>query len=442
VSAAARGERAIAARPLVVHLTSSAFSPRSHPAIFRTVRGGAPHFTNLVLCGERASYHAGALSATERADLAARRIFPRELEFVRLKKPGQLEWLANGIRRRFGRPLAVVAYIGNNGWRALPLCRVLDVPLLTWFIGNDASVDLRDDEYAWRYARLRDAPGARYRGVSRNIVARLLEFGMAPERTGVLHMGITLEDYPCPDRTGRAGRPPRIVLGARLMDFKGHRFALEAFAGLRHRHPGSTLHLFGEGPLEGALRTQAEALGITEAVHFRGVVPIDALKQELARADFALQPSVTASDGRAEGLPNVVLEELAMGLPVVATRHAGIPDAVLHEETGLLVEEGDAAGLEAAMLRLADDPALRLRLGANARRHVEDHFDARVLGERLRDDVRSMARDYRALPGAERRRAWEAATRGLIEPPADYGLRYRAAWRWKALRNRLAGEVG
>lgn len=441
MSPAEPGERADAARPLLVHLTSSAFSPRSHPAIFRSVLGGAPHFTNLVLCGERASYHGGALSPDEQGDLAARRIFPRELAFVRLKKPGQLEWLASGIRRRFGPPLAVVAYIGNNGWRALPLCRVLDVPVLTWFIGNDASVDLRDERYAWRYARLREAPAALYRGVSSNIVARLLEFGMAPERTGILHMGITLEDYPCPDRSDRTGRPPRIVFGARLMDFKGHRFALEAFAGVVRRHPGATLHLFGEGPLEGALRAQAEALGIADAVHFRGVVPIDSLKQEFARADFAIQPSVTASDGRAEGLPNVVLEELAMGLPVVASRHAGIPDAVLPEQTGLLVEEGDAAGLEAAMLRLAGDPALRLRLGANARRHVAAHFDARILGERFRDDVLSMARAYRALPRAERTRAWARASEGLIEPPADYGLRYRAAWRWKALRNRLAGEV-
>jgi hypothetical protein len=53
-----------------------------------------------------------------------------------------------------------------------------------------------------------------------------------------------------------------------------------------------------------------------------------------------------------------------------------------------------------------------------------------------------MAAEYRALPGAERRRAWRAATAGLIEPPADYGPRYRAAWRWKALRNRWIGEVG
>ncbi|HEX2484040.1 MAG TPA: hypothetical protein VHQ66_01995, partial [Myxococcota bacterium] len=201
-----RGERATADRPLLVHLTSSAFSPRSHPAIYRSIVGAAPHFTNLVLCGERAAYHGGALRAEELDALAAQRIFPRELEFVRLKKPGQLEWLRAGIRRRFGRPVAVVAYVGNNGWRALPLCRALDVPVLAWFIGNDASVDLRDEKYAWRYARLRAAPAARYRGVSSNVVARLLEFGMDASRTGLLHMGITLESYPLPDRSGRSGR--------------------------------------------------------------------------------------------------------------------------------------------------------------------------------------------------------------------------------------------
>jgi glycosyltransferase involved in cell wall biosynthesis len=442
VSAAARGTRATAERPLVVHLTSTTFTPRSHPAIFRTVTGVAAHFTSLVLCGEHAAYHGGALAPEEERALQARRVFRRELEFVRLKKPGQLEWLAAGVRRRFGRPLAVVAYVGNNGWRALPLCRTLDVPVLAWFIGNDASVDLRDEKYAWRYERLREAPGARYRGVSSNIVARLLEFGMAPERTGVLHMGVDLDLYRAPDRSGRAGKPPKIVLGARLMDFKGHRFALGAFAGLAREHPGATLHLFGEGPLEGELRARAAALGVASAVHFRGMVPIEELRRELESADFALQPSVTAPDGRAEGLPNVVLEELATGLPVIASRHAGIPDAVVHEETGLLVEEGDAPGLEQAMLRLASDFALRLRLGASARRRAEERFDARRLGAALAADVRSMAEAYRSIPAAERERAWAAATRDLIEPPAEYGPRYRAAWWWKALKNRVAGEVG
>jgi glycosyltransferase involved in cell wall biosynthesis len=431
-----------AGRPLLLHLTSSAFTPRSHPAIFRTIVGVAPHFTHLVLCGERAAYHGGALTADEQLALESRGVHRRELLFTRLKKPGQLEWLAAGIRRRFGRPVALVGYIGNNGWRALPLCRVLDVPLLTWFIGNDASVDLRDPRYAWRYERLRDAPGALCRGVSSNIVERLLEFGMPRERTSILHMGITLEDYPVPDRSGREGRPPKLVLGARLMDFKGHRFAFEAFAGLLRKHPGASLHCFGEGPLEHELRALCASLGLSGAVHFRGVVPIEALRSEFASADFALQPSVTAPDGRAEGLPNVVLEELAMGLPVIASRHAGIPDAVVDGETGLLVAEADVAGLEAAMLRLAEDAALRSRLGEGARRRVERRFDASRLGQQFAEEVRRMAADYRAIPRAERRRAWQAATRDLLEPPADYGLRYRAAWRWKTLRNRFEGEIG
>jgi colanic acid/amylovoran biosynthesis glycosyltransferase len=429
------------AKPLLVHLTSSAFTPRSHPAIYRTITSAAPHFTNLVLCGDHTAYHAGALAPDEERALAELGIHRRELEFVRLKKPGQLEWLAAGIRGRFGRPVAVVGYIGNNAWRALPLCAVLDVPILAWFIGNDASVDLRDEKYAWRYARLREAPGALYRGVASNIVARLVEFGMARERTGILHMGITLADYTAPDRSQRSGGP-KIAFGARLMDFKGHRFALAAFAGILRAHPDATLHLYGEGLLEAELRELTAELGIAKSVHFRGVIPIEELRRELASADFAIQPSVTAPDGRAEGLPNVVLEELAMGLPVIGSRHAGIPDAVVHEETGLLVEESDVAGLTAAMTRLAADRALRLRLGANARRLVEERFDTKHLGAELAATVGAQSDAYRAIPRAERRRAWRAATADLIEPPAEYGVRYRAAWSWKTLRNRLTGEVG
>jgi hypothetical protein len=93
------------------------------------------------------------------------------------------------------------------------------------------------------------------------------------------------------------------------------------------------------------------------------------------------------------------------------------------------------------MIRLADDRALRLRLGANARKLVEERFDTQILGAQLAAEVHAQSAAYLAIPRTERRRAWRAATQGLIEPPIDYGMRYRAAWSWKTLRNRFAGDV-
>jgi colanic acid/amylovoran biosynthesis glycosyltransferase len=430
-----------ARRPLLVHLTSYSFTPRSHPGIHRQVVGLAPRFRSLVLSGDRAPYHADPMSAKERETLRDLHIESRELVFTRLRKPGQIEWLAAGILARGGRPVALVAHLGNNGWRSLPLARALGVPVLTVFHGNDASVDLRDEAYAWRYRRLAGAPGARFRGVSANIVERLVEFGFPAERCATLHLGVDLERYAVAQRRDPKPGTLEIVLAGRFLDFKGHAVALDALAGLRTTHPGARLHFYGEGELEEVLRQQTADLGLEDAVCFHGVVPVAELHAAFARADVAIQPSVTAPDGRSEGVPNTVLEALATGLPVVGTRHAGIPEAVIDGETGLLVDERDAAGLEAALRRIAGDPAMGRRLGDAGRRLMEREFDATRQGERLADDLADMVEAYGRIPMGERRSAWDAAAADLIEAPAEYGLRYRAAWRWKTLRNRVEGDV-
>ena len=431
-----------ARRPLLVHLTSYAFTPRSHPGIHRQVLGLAPAYRNLVLCSGRAPYHTAPLSDGEREAHRELGIESRELEFQRLRKPGQIEWLAAGVLARGGRPVALLAHLGNNGWRSLPLARALGIPVLTVFHGNDASVDLRDDAYAWRYRKLASAPAARFRGVSANIVDRLVEFGFPPERCGVMHLGVDLDHYAVAERRDPAPGSLDIVLAGRFLEFKGHRVALDAVAGLRKTHPHARLHLYGEGELEDELRRQAADLGLGDGVHFHGVVPVAELHRAFARADVAIQPSVIARDGRSEGVPNTVLEALATGLPVVGTRHAGIPEAVIEGETGLLVDEHDAHGLEAALRRLAGDPALARRLGDAGRRLVEREFDAVRQGARLAEEIATMVDAYGQIPAAERRSSWDAAAADLIEPPAEYGLRYRAAWRWKTLRNRIEGEVG
>ena len=430
-----------ARRPLLVHLMSYAFTPRSHPGIHRQVVGLAPAFRSLVLCGDRAPYHAAPLSDAEREAHRELGIESRELQFERLRKPGQIEWLAAGILARGGRPVALLAHLGNNGWRSVPLARALSVPILTVFHGNDASVDLRDEHYAWRYRKLVAAPGARFRGVSGNIVDRLVEFGFPAEQSGVTHLGVDLERYAVAQRSDPPPGALEIVLAGRFLDFKGHRVALDALAGLLSTHPQARLHFYGEGELEPALRRQAADLGVEHAVSFHGVVPVAELHAAFARADVAIQPSVTAPDGRSEGVPNTVLEALATGLPVVGTRHAGIPEAVFDGETGLLVDEHDARGLEAALRRIAGDPAFARRLGDAGRRLVEREFDAVRQGERLAEDLSEMVAAYARLPAGEKRAAWDAAATELIEPPTEYGLRYRTAWRWKTLRNRLEGDV-
>ena len=195
---------------------------------------------------------------------------------------------------------------------------------------------------------------------------------------------------------------------------KGHAMALRGFAEFARDFPGASLHFVGQGhrPENAELRDEtialAERMGLAGAVNFPGVVPVEALPLYLAEADIGLQTSVFIPEQRqVEGIPNAILEEMAMALPVVATRHGGIPEAVHHERTGLLVEEHDSAGLARALARLAADPALRERLGRAGRALVATEFNIERQCERLAGHVHQMIADYAAMDPRQREAAWQ-----------------------------------
>jgi len=148
----------------------------------------------------------------------------------------------------------------------------------------------------------------------------------------------------------------------------------------------------------------ADRIGLASAVRFRGPVGVDVLAKEFADFDIALQTSVSA--GQVEGVPNAILEAMATALPVVATHHGGIPEAVLHERTGLLVQEHDHEGLGRALARLAGDRELRIRYGIAGRKWIEQKFDSIRQSDRLADRVREMVKAYASLGGPERETGW------------------------------------
>ena len=152
---------------------------------------------------------------------------------------------------------------------------------------------------------------------------------------------------------------------------------IEALAGIE----GAKLAIIGDGPLRGALERQAQGLG--DRVCFLGTLPSDEVADWMRRASVLAAPSLTASDGDAEGLPNVVVEAAASGLPVVGTRHSGIPEAVEDGVTGFLVSEGDAGALAARLADLLASESLRRDMRGAARRLAERKFNRRMLTERL-----------------------------------------------------------
>lgn len=426
-------------QPVVVHLTSQAFAPASHPGVYRTVLGLAGHGTQVVLCTRRPGYVDVPLTRNDRRELADQRIFVHPIELAPLRKAFAPRRLLAGVRGAYGCPRAIVAHLGKNAFRALPLGALADVPILGIFHGEDANLEVRDVRYRECFARWYAAPGAVALGVADHLTRKLVAAGFPAERAHTYHLGIDLAAYP--ERPRHEGRGPlRLALTGRLLSVKGHGTALKALAIARRGVPGSELHFFGAGPLESALREQAETLGLGPAVHFRGALAVDVLRAELAESDVVLQPSEVDAEGREEGVPNSILEAMALGLPVIATHHGGIPEAVIDGETGRLVAEGAPEQLAQAIVDLAD-PVLRESLGRAGRARVEAEFAQESRGASLAAQIAEARDAYAALPRVARRAAWRAAVEGYVEEPEAIGRRDRLRWPARLLVNRWRQEI-
>lgn len=179
-----------------------------------------------------------------------------------------------------------------------------------------------------------------------------------------------------PAREPAAGRTVRLLAVGRLVGKKGYAHLLAGCAELVRRGVEFSLDVVGDGPLEGALRGQAAdaAVGLGERVRFRGALPAAAVWELYRTADVFLFTGVVDAAGDRDGLPNVVPEAMAHGLPVIAGREPGVGEAVRDGETGLVVDVTDPGALADAVERLRADPALRARLGAAGRAWVRENF--------------------------------------------------------------------
>ncbi len=309
--------------------------------------------------------------------------------------------LGGGMAARL-RPFApalVHAHFGTDGLLALPLAEALGVPLVTTLHGHEVSRTrsrlLASGRLSWtRYALLGRRlmrKGALFLAVSAAVRDRAVARGFPEARTIVHHVGVDLDRL----RPDPASVEPGLVLHVgRLVEKKGTSVLLDAFAAVRARHPAARLVVIGDGPLRSRLERQAAELG--DGVRFLGALPPEAVARWMQRAWLIAAPSVTARDGDAEGLPTVLVEAAASGLPAVATRHSGNAEIVDDGVTGMLVPEGDPRALAGAIIVLLGRKALRAEQARAARARAERSFDlaaqSRLLEDhydRVRDQIRS-----------------------------------------------------
>ena len=267
--------------------------------------------------------------------------------------------------RDLGIDVALAEY-GTTGAEIRAACRRGGIPLVVYFYGFDAWRTPLVERLLPEYRRL-FADAAAIVAVSDSIRKRLLQWGAPPAKVHHIVCGADAEQFSgaMPEKSG-----PLFVAVGRFVEKKAPQSTLRAFGQALAAEPRARLVMIGEGELLEPARHLAAELRLGEHVEFRGACPPREVAELFRRARAFVQHSVTAADGDREGTPVAILEAQMAGLPVIATRHSGIPEIVLEGYTGLLVDEGDAKAMGGAMARLATDPGYAGRLGRQAREHA------------------------------------------------------------------------
>jgi len=265
-------------------------------------------------------------------------------------------------------------YFGHIAVLLRPLIRKWQKPSLVSFHGADVLVDMQKPAY-------RRATGEMLSLVkcvlvrSDSLRQAVIDLGCVPEKIEIRRAGIPLADFPFRERSIPDDGRWRLLQAGRLIEKKGWQTTLRAFARLRKEFPAARLTIAGEGPQLEELQSLARELQIDHAVDFAGFVSQEKLRELLYSSHIFLHPSETGRDGNQEGVPNSMLEAMASGLPVFATRHGGIPEAIENKASGILVNERDHRALADALIETAKSPDRLRAMGRVASESVAKNLN-------------------------------------------------------------------
>lgn len=273
------------------------------------------------------------------------------------------------------RPALVHAHFGPDGIWAATLSEQLGIPLVVTFYGFDATMRPLSSPLYAVYSLLRRRlfhRADRIIVIADFLERKLLEAGCPAEKITLLTTGVDVQSL-----LAQPNRPEgrTVLFTGRLVEKKGCEYLIRAMARVQEEIPEAKLVIAGDGPLRARLQSVARERGVH--AEFLGMISQQAVADLMRKSWVLCLPSVTARSGDSEGLPFVILEAQSVGLPVISTRHAGIPEAVVDGETGILVNERDLEALTNALLTLLEDQSLRARFSAAAPRWIEANFDLR-----------------------------------------------------------------
>jgi glycosyltransferase involved in cell wall biosynthesis len=264
-------------------------------------------------------------------------------------------------------------YFGHIAVLLRPLMRQWQKPSLVSFHGADVLIDMQKPAYRRATEEMLSLV-KRVLVRSESLRQAMIDLGCAPEKIKIQRTGIPLADFPFRERSIPSNGQWRLLQAGRLIEKKGLKTTLRAFAKFRKEFAAARLTIAGEGPQLDELQSLARELQLAGAVDFVGFVSQEKLRELFYSSHIFVHPSETGRDGNQEGVPNSMLEAMASGLPVFATRHGGIPEAVEDNVSGILVNERDHRALGDALIDCAKDSARLAAMGHAASESVAKKF--------------------------------------------------------------------
>ena len=285
-------------------------------------------------------------------------------------------------------------FFGHIGVHLLPLIRTWRHPRVISFHGADVLVDMDKRAYRMATKEMLDLV-TRVFVRSASLQRAVIELGCDEKKIELVRTGIPLQEFPFREREYPTDGNWRFLHASRLVQKKGIATTLHAFTVFSNQYPKATLTIAGEGPMLTELKDLTRKLKIADRVMLPGFLPPKKLREVYYASHIFLHPSETGSDGNQEGIPNSMLEAMATGLPVFATKHGGIPEAIEDGVSGVLVAERDHEALSRALLAAAKTPELLKSLARNGANVVATKFDQRKQIEQLEELYLRMIGDSR-----------------------------------------------
>lgn len=204
-----------------------------------------------------------------------------------------------------------------------------------------------------------------------------ISYGCDPKKIIVHHSAINIKSYPYKPRIASDKLPVRILCVARLVEMKGIHVLIQAIAEYQKRSRGRKCKLFivGDGPAKANLKMLVKYLRLQKSVKFLGWQPHEKIYNFLLASHIFALPSITSKEGSMEGIPNVLMEAMATGIPVISTYHSGIPELIKDGVSGCLVHEKKVSELAEKIDFLVNNPNRWEKLGRNARKQVEKNHN-------------------------------------------------------------------